>query len=339
MTKIIKRLVISFLMVMVFTICECDKPVFADEETVNQNIETVGQNIETVNVEAPTVPVETEPDIDLLYITGYQLDNQTIIAGKDFTLKLTIENYSAEAQAENVIVMIDNPAGVVPEYGTVSVQYLDTIAPKESKEVMFRYRADTDIEATELDFIVCVISDTNTTTTPIRLSVGREGDFFVDEYTIPEKFVIGKREYISALIENVSGKDIDNVAMVVKCDGEVLTSQNIGTMLAGISKTEYVNVMFEDGDSGEHSYELLLTYADGAGESKEYIISTGMFNIAEKADEQETYDVNNGNSNASADGLNEEGQPGINNVVVICTIGIIMIAICCVVLILIYRRR
>lgn len=307
MTKLIKKTVISFFAAMICTICAIDAPVvFADEEN-----------------EA------------LLYVTEYEVDNQTIIPGKEFTLKLKVENYSAYASAKNIVVMIDNPKGVVPEYGTVSVQYIDYIGPKSSAELIFKYIADEDLKVTELDFGAYVSSDSGNTSTPLRLSVGREGDFVVEEFAVPEKFAVDKKEYVSALIENVSDKDLDNVVMVVKCDGEVLTSQSIGTMLSGVAKTQYVSILFEDGDQGQHSYELLLTYTDGAGTSKEYIITSGMLTVNDKAGETETYDDNN-NSNIS---VNEDSQTGVNSIVVICAIGILMIAVCCVVLLLIYRRK
>lgn len=310
MTKLMKKTVISFFVAMICTICAIDAPVvFADEEN-----------------EA------------LLYVTEYEVDNQTIIPGKEFTLKLKVENYSAYASAKNIVVMIDNPKGVVPEYGTVSVQYITSIGPKSSEEVVFKYKADEDLNATELDFGVFVSSDSGNTSTPLRLSVGREGDFVVDEFAVPEKFTVGKKEYVSALIENVSGKDLDNVVMVVKCDGEVLTSQSIGTMLSGVAKTQYVNILFEDGGQGQHSYELLLSYTDGAGTSKEYIITSGMLTVNDKANESETYD-NTNNSNISINGEGEDSQTGVNSIVVICAIGILMIAVCCVVLLLIYRRK
>lgn len=308
--KAVKSLVCIFV-AMICAICTFDMPVMADGET---------------------------EDVALLYVTEYEVDNQTIIPGKEFTLKLTVENYSARATAKNVVVMIDNPKGVVPEYGTVSVKYIDSIGPKGSAELIFKYKADEDLKVTELDFGAYVSSDSGNTSTPLRLSVGREGDFTVDDFSVPEKIVVGKKEYISALIENVSDKDLDNVVMVFKCDNEVFASQNIGTMLTGVSKTQYVNVLFENGSQGQHSYELLLTYSDGAGTNKEYIISSGMLSVSDKTGQTEPGD-NNSNVNNSTNGNDETNGSGVSNIVIICTIGILLIAVCCVALLLIYRRK
>lgn len=307
----IKMTVIGMVFMMMLIIFTFDAPVFADEEEKTA----------------------------LLYVTGYEVDNQTIIPGKEFTLKLKVENYSEYVSARDIVVMIDNPQGIVPEYGTLSVEYIDNIGPKSSAEIKFKYKADLELDVSELDFGVYISWDSNETTTPLRISVGREGDFSVDEFTIPENMVIGKKEYIGALIENVSGKDMDNVAMVIKCDDEILASQSIGTMLSGTAKTQYLTVLFEEENKGEHSYELLLTYTDGVDTNKEYIISSGIVNVGDKADTSEAQGNNIDNKDSSAGEENEENQTGISNMVIVCTIGILLIAICCVVLLLIYRRK
>ena len=312
MTKMIKNAVIGLLAIMILTIFAVDTPVKADEAREKGA---------------------------LLFVTEYDISNQTIIPGKEFTLKMKVENYSAKTTAKNVVVMIENPEGIVPEYGTVSVNYIDSIGPKSSKEIKFKYKADSSIEASELDFNVYISSDSYNTSTPLRIAVGREGDFSVEEFTVPEKFQIGKTEYISALIENVSGKDVDNVVMVIKCDDEILASQNIGAMSANTSKTQYVSVSFEDGVQGQHSYELLLTYTNGAGASKEFIIDSGMFTIEDNIGDSVIQDNDMNNLDNSASEMAENSEVGVNNIVIICTIGILMIAICCVILLLVYRRK
>lgn len=308
MNKLIKKTITCiWIVIMMFAF---DVTAFADEET-------------------------EEPDPALLYVTEYAVDNQTIIPGKEFTLKLKVENYSAYVSAKDIVVMIDDPKGVVPEYGTLSVQYIDYIGPKSSKEIVLRYTADAELQVSELDFVVYISWDSQGTSTPLRISVGREGVFSVDEFTVPDTLVIGKKEYISALVENVSDKDMDNVSMVLKCDGEILTSQSIGTMLSGTSKTQYVSVQFEEGSQGQHSYELLLTYTDGSESNKEYIITSGVFTISDEASNANQQD----NTNNTQSTVSEENSEGINNIVLICSVGILFIAICCVVLLMIYRRK
>lgn len=269
----------------------------------------------------------------LLYITDYSVTNETIIPGKEFTLKMTLKNFSSKVTAENIIVMIDNPEGVVPEYGTVSVEYIDSLAPKATKTLKFVYNADSKIEASELNFLVYASSDSFHTSTPIRIAVGKEGDIVVEEYTAPEKYVAGKTDYISALVENVSGGIVNNVVMVAMCDDKEIASATIGTMPAGASKTQYVSVTFDE--PGQHSYELLLKYTDEEGTNKEYSIGSGMLIVSDAGVSNIT---NAGQSNVPEQQVTQDNS-GANNFVIICTIGILLIAVCCVVLILLYRRK
>lgn len=270
----------------------------------------------------------------LLYVTDYSVTNQTIIPGKEFTLKMTLKNFSSRDSAENVVVMIDNPEGVVPEYGTVSVEYIDKLAPNSSRTLKFAYTADSKIEATELNFMVYVNSDAyNNTTTPVRIAVGTVGDIIVEDYNAPEKYAAGKTDYISAQVQNASGGVFNNVVMVAMCDDKEIASANIGTMPSGASKTQYVSVTFDE--PGKHSYELLLKYTDEQGTNKEYSIGSGMLEVS--GNDVGT-DVNTGQGSNAVHEDTQEVTSG-SNIVIMCTIGVLMIAVGCVVLILLYRRK
>lgn len=286
-----------------------------------------------VSVTPAKADEKTDAQGAMLYVTSYSVTNETIIPGKEFTLKLKIENFSSKIAAKNAVLMIDNPEGIVPEYGTVSVVYLDTIAPKGTKELKFKYSADSAIEATELDFGVYIKCDTQDTSTPLRIAVGREGDIAVKEFTVPEKYTVGRAEYISALVENVSGKDINNAVLVVKCDDNEIASETIGTMSVGTSKTQYVSVTFDA--EGQHSYEIIVRYTNGDGESKEFTIDTGMLTVSE---DNTVSNIPSKQDNVSNTQEATE-QNGMSNIVIICTIGVLMIVICCIILLLLYRRK
>ncbi|MBE5938629.1 MAG: hypothetical protein E7265_11475 [Lachnospiraceae bacterium] len=290
------------------------------------------------SAEASAAPKKTsdEDQHPLLFVTKYSVTNQSIIPGKEFTLKLTIENYSSKETAHNIVVMMNNPSGIVPEYSSVSVNYLDSIGPKETKNIKFKYTADPLIDDTELNFEVYIAADETSTTTPIRIPVGREGDFAVDEYSVPEKYEIGKTEYISALVENISDKEMSNVVMTLRCNDVTVASENIGTISVGTSKTQYVSALFSD--LGTFPYELVLVYTDGTGVGKEYSITTGMLTVVEKLD-SEGSSSNTATANPQQNQQIVGAKSGSPNIVVICSIGILLIIICCVVLLLLYRRE
>lgn len=289
-----------------------------------------GENAaQVVQVQAPA---ETNENA-LLYATSYSVTNETIIPGKSFTLKMTIQNFSANETAKNIVVLIDNPDGVVPEYGTVSVAYIDSLKPKAATEVTFNYNADTAIEASELDFLVYMTCDKYNTSTPIRISVGKDGDISVENVSVPEKVTLNKTDYVSALIENISGKEVNNVTMVVKCDDEEIATETIGKLSIGTSKTQNIEVKFDK--EGEHSYEILLKYTNSDGENKEFTAGTGKITVTT---EQVETNRNNIKEDDSANDSKSNTFSG-NNIVIICSVGVLVIAICCIVLVLLYRKK
>ena len=271
----------------------------------------------------------------LLYVTGYEVTNETITPGSEFTLTITLENFSSSVTAKNVMVVVGNPNGITPEYSTVSQTYLGQVGPKDTAEVSFRYTADTTIDAEELDFTAKVISDSYSTDTQIRIPVGRTVDFDVEECTVPETFVVDKTGYASAMVENLGKSGVNNVVMVARCDGQDVASANIGTMSAGTSKTQSVSLTFDK--EGQHVYELVLTYVDSEGADKEFVIASGVLKVISAEKQANTENQQNVPEEQQIQ-QTEEGS-GIGNFVLICISGILLIAVCCVILLLIYRRK
>lgn len=271
----------------------------------------------------------------LLYVTGYEVTNGTIVPGEEFTLTLVLENFSSTVSAEHVMVVIDNPVGIVPEYGTVTQAYIDLVEPGTTKEVSFRYTSATDISASEIYFSAHATSDSYSTTTRLIIPVGRMTDFGVESYTVPEKCVVNKTEYVSAMVRNTGRIGVSNVVMVARSDGKDIASADIGAMSAGTSKTQYVGVTFSE--EGQHTFELLLTYEDEAGQQKEYVISSERILVAADVETE----VSDSQTQPGEDVTTQtaENNSGVSNVIAICVISILLVVVCCVILLLIYRRK
>lgn len=273
----------------------------------------------------------------LLYVTGYEVTNESITPGSDFTLTVKLENFSSSVTARNVIVVITNPVGVAPEYGTVSQAYVKSVGPGDTTEVSFRYTAEATIQATQLNFTAYVTSDSFTTNAEMRIPVGRAVDFEVVDCILPEKIAVNKTEYVSAMIENLGSTGVSNVVMVVRCDGEVMASANIGTMSAGTSKTQSVGISFAE--EGQHTLELLLTYTNSDGMNKEYVISSNILKVVAEETKSDAY----GEQTVAADDANQtqntQSGIGVGNIIMVCISGLLLISVCCVILLLIYRRK
>lgn len=273
----------------------------------------------------------------MLYVTGYEVTNETITPGSDFILTVKLQNFSATTDAEDIVVTVTNPEDVIPEYGTVSMAYIEKVRPEETEEITLKYSANANLEKTELNFTVSVVTSTATTSSQLRIPVGRVTDFTVDEYSVPQKMIVGKVGYASAQVENVGNKGVSNVVMVARCDGVDIGTANIGTIAARTFKTQYVSMTFDD--AGRRAVDLVLTYTNAEGENKEYVISSSIINVVEE--EQISIDSSTQNIHQDEEGSSENVNQdrGYGNIIVMSISGVLLIGVCCVILLLLYRRK
>lgn len=267
-----------------------------------------------------------------LYIEGYEVTNESIMPGTEFTLTIKLRNYSKSAPAEDVVISVANPEGIVPEYGTVSIAYIDQIQQNGSEEVKFNYTANSTIRGSELNFNVTVSNASNATSAQLRIPVGRLTDFEVEKSTIPESMITKKTSYASVMVENIGDNACYNVCMVARSGDVVLSSAQIGTISEGKTRTQSLGLVFEA--EGEYPVDILLTYVNAEGENKEYLISSHSIKVTEE--------MKNNIDNQQTDTeqtTNVTEDNATQRIITICISGILVILICCVVLMLLNRRK
>lgn len=301
----------------------------------------------TATVAGGCLPSSTQISIPVrkiaqLYVAGYEVTNEIIVPGNDFALKVKVKNQSEDVTVKNIMVVINNPTGVIPEYGKAGTAVIESLAPGSTEEVCFRYSSDADIKTSDLNFGVGIFYDNLTVTGQVRIPVGKMTDIAVENASMPEQLVVGQVGYASATIENLGDRGVSNVVMVARCDGENIASANIGTISAMTHKTQTIGLTFDK--EGQYAVDLLLTYTNGEGESKEYTISSSIVQIIA---EKESIDNNDdGKVNPvekpepGEDPISEpEPENGIDNILLLCVSGVLLIGLCCVILILLYRRK
>lgn len=269
-----------------------------------------------------------------LYVVGYEVTNETIIPGNDFALKVKVKNQSKDVTVKDIVVVMTDPIGVIPEYGKVGTAVIESLAPGSTEEIWFRYSSESNIKTSDLNFGVSVYYDNMSISAQIRIPVGRLTDFGVENVIMPEQLVVGKAGYASAMIENLEETGVSNVVMVARCNGENIASANIGTISAKTYKTQSVGLMFKE--EGQYVVDLLITYTNGDGESKEYMISTS---IVEVVAEEEDIDNPEGENMIPVETPEQEPEQGSSNILLLSISGVLLIGLCCVILILLYRRK
>ena len=111
----------------------------------------------------------------MLMVDKYTVENEKIVPGQDFTLTLTLKNYSNTNTATNIMLNVENPEGVAPVYGTTSQVFVGTLGPEKTKEVSIKYRSWASIQDESLDFTLTIVSDQPTNQVILRSEERRVG--------------------------------------------------------------------------------------------------------------------------------------------------------------------
>ena len=128
---------------------------------------------------AQAINLENSPYI---MVESYELSDEKIVPGEDFTLSLTLKNYSVSVTARDVLVNVENPGGIAPVYGTVSQTWVDEMGPGETATVSFDYTSSVEITGDYLDFSITMIGGSTANYITLRAPVGSDTPFSVMAY-------------------------------------------------------------------------------------------------------------------------------------------------------------
>lgn len=205
-------------------------------------------------------------------LEDYSVKDGPVVSGKEFTLNLTIKNYSAK-QVKNLKVTISTENGdFIPVNGAGS-EYIESIAAGETEQISFKLKANDGLE--EKSYKMNVVTDYENpsgweykaeeviflpVTLEQRLSVT---DMFVDS----ESCVVGDTVEISASINNMGEGALYNVMVDVEGDNIEETTSFVGTIDRG--KTGNLDVLTKADvvTEGDHTNnKLVIKYENKAGE-------------------------------------------------------------------------
>lgn len=287
--------------------------------TTVQATQMTGTNIDETVVETinPVILVEE-----------YEVTNEKIVPGADFTLKLLLKNCS-KRDVHEVMIDISNPDGVAPVYGTVSQIFVGDIAAGKTKLVEFQYNSYTSITEEALDFKVTILSDSPTNYITIRVPVGVDSPFSVISTSIPSKAIAGESIPAALSFKVLGEENISNVTMVLKVNEEEQKSV-IGIVTPGMTKSQ--NMSFQLDTPGEHAVEVLLEYVDEVGVQQSLSVGTVVVAVEEGKGEAVQEQPN-------VVAPEPEENEGTNNLVVMGISGMLILVIFSTIVFIVSRKR
>lgn len=205
-------------------------------------------------------------------LEDYKVKEGQVVSGKDFTLDLTLKNYSAK-QVKNLKVTIATENGDFIPTGSAGSEYIESIGAGETSQVSFKMKANDGLE--EKSYKVNVTTDYENPNgyeyraeesifLPVsldqRLSVT---DLFVDSSSC----VVGDTVEISASINNMGEGALYNVMVEVEGDNIEETKSYVGTIEKSKSGNLDILTKADVVTEGYHkNNKLIVEYENKAGE-------------------------------------------------------------------------
>lgn len=217
-------------------------------------------------------PTATEPIIQQVFLDRYELTDERIIPGKEFSLKLFLKNVGEE-NAEHVIVDVIYPQGTMPVYGSVSQAIVDVPAG-ETSVVELKYKALEKLGAPILDFQVSLRENELKNQTVLRTSVGLKSPFEVVSFFVPSRALAGESVNCSMTFKYLGMDTANRVSARMNVDGIPAYSVDMGNLTEEATKTQTLTNIFEE--AGSYSVDLYLDYYDNAGVKKTIQVGSGV---------------------------------------------------------------
>lgn len=277
-----------------------------------------------------TNKTETEAgEQSAVFVTDYSLSGEKVVPGNDFTLSIKVKNYSDKVPATDVKILVYNPDGVAPVYGTLSQKYVGVLEPGESKEVSFEYNSWTTIITDTIDFQIQVLSADSSNELILRVPSGIDAPFKVDKIVIPEKAVVGQKTDINVKYEVVGKDNVSNIVMTVEGEGFDAVTSNIGILAPGVSKNQKMSLNFTT--EGNYTADVYISYTTVDGSTNKVKIQSGNIVVVNDGEKE--------NIDDAVEQMSQAANDGVSKMLVVGASGTIIVVVLCIIILLFYRRK
>lgn len=274
----------------------------------------------------PLVPETTEPEIQQVFLDHYELTDEKIIPGKDFTLKLFLKNVG-DRSVEHVIVDVIYPLGTMPVYGTVSQAIVD-VSAGETSVVELKYKALEKIGSPVLDFQVSLRENELQNLTILRAPVGLQSPLDVVSFFIPSRVMAGDGVNCSMTFKYLGMDTADQVSARMNVDGRPVYSVDMGDLTEESTKTQTLVNTFDE--AGTYTVGLYLDYHDDAGVKKTIQVGSGVLEVTE-------FPMNSANTKLPQETESQNNLQASQSYVMICSAVLILVII--VIMVLLIKKK
>lgn len=231
-----------------------------------------------------TVKATEMVDLPYIVVEGYELTNEKVIPGEDFTLTVKLRNSSKSATANDVVVNVTNPNGVLPVYGKVSQTLIERIGPEEVVEVSFDYTSMAELTGDYVDFYVSTTGDTYTNVV-LRVPMGVDSPFTILASGIPTQMYAEEIASAYVSFKVLGDENVRNVYLEMQVDNQTIVKSSIGTLTPGVTRTQNLSPMIST--PGIYEAKLILYYDDATEQTQSIVIETSSLDVIEEVESSE----------------------------------------------------
>lgn len=218
-------------------------------------------------------PVPTEkPEYDYpkILVKDFSFGGNSVEAGKEFTLQLTLFTTSGNANLQDVMVGLNfgELKGVSLASGSMNT-YVGEMAPNTTKTISYKMITDATIEPGAISINVNLTSKNGeAATAPISIPVTQPERFDITNMEAPETIMMGEEGYLSVTFVNKGKSAINNLSAEIQGDNLANPGQSqfLGNIAAGTENSVDFSVMAAA--EGTINGKVILSYEDAKGEVK-----------------------------------------------------------------------
>ena len=202
-------------------------------------------------------------------VKDFTFGGNSVEAGKEFTLELTLFTTSGNTNLEDVMVGLTFPTdskNVSLASGSMNT-YVGVMAPNETRTISYKMITDATMEPGSVNITVQLTSKNGeAATSPISIPVTQPERFEITNVEAPETMMMGEEGYLSVTFVNKGKSAINNLTAEIQ--GENLAnpgqSQFLGNVAAGTENSVDFSVMASA--EGVINGKVILSYENAKGE-------------------------------------------------------------------------
>ena len=220
----------------------------------------------TAPTQAPTATPEPDPQAASLIIKSSSIGTESVNAGEEFTLKLTIyATTSGNRNAEDVVVSVTPGEGVTVASGSSST-YIGAMAPGASQTVSFPMKALDSFTGGISTIAVSVTGSGAGSQTNISVPVVQPDRFEITRIEIPEILTAGEENLCSVVFVNKGRNPVNNLTVTLAGTNMATTSQSeyVGNLAGGTQSS--VDFDIAGVEPGELKATVTVQYEGSNGE-------------------------------------------------------------------------